>query len=312
MVPSPPTFEGFNRLGVISVCAEGGTPFLGEERLEAISQAFYEAVHSPAVDLICLMGTPDRFLLGADVPLFLKCLAARDWDRLLAFTRSGQRLLAEISASPKPVVAWVQGPAVGAGLELALACHRIVAGPGAKFSLPETGLGIYPGLGGTQRLPRRIGLPGAKWMIYSGAIVPAPQALEMGLIDALQNEDSAGQVPNRAIVDQALSQPRRAPAVPDKLRFIYELLTHYPLSALTDAGFPLPNEGHAARALVQMRGKAPLAMRLVEQIMDQGFPLDLPAGLEIELAHLAEIFASEDARIGLTSIGKSRPVFVGR
>ena len=111
----------------------------------------------PAVRAICLTGQPGAFLLGADVEFFIRSIEANDLEPVLNFTRAAHELLRLIASSDKPIVAWVRGPALGAGLELALACHRIAASPAAKFAFPETGLGIYPGMGGTQRAPRRIG-----------------------------------------------------------------------------------------------------------------------------------------------------------
>lgn len=88
-----------------------------------------------------------------------------------------------IEASPKLVVAAVHGTALGGGLEVALACHLRVALPTAKFGLPEVQLGLCPGAGGTQRLPRLIGVPDALPMITTGRMLPAPVALKKGLID---------------------------------------------------------------------------------------------------------------------------------
>lgn len=94
-----------------------------------------------------------------------------------------------IEASPKPVVAAIQGNALGGGLEVALACHARIGTASAKLGLPEVQVGVIPGAGGTQRLPRLVGLPAACQMILTGQAVPAPQALKMGLIDAVVPDD---------------------------------------------------------------------------------------------------------------------------
>src|SRR4051812_16713863 len=91
-----------------------------------------------------------------------------------------------------PVVAAMQGSAIGGGLELALACHYRVATPDAKFMLPEVTLGVIPGAGGTQRLPRLIGLDNALRMIFDAKPIEAPRARELGLIDEIIEGDLAG------------------------------------------------------------------------------------------------------------------------
>lgn len=140
-----------------------------------LHQAFRQAIAAEEVRGVALGGVGKAFVGGADVGFFLRNLAAGDIDRIVQFTVAGHALLDEIDISAKPVVACVHGLAVGGGLELALACDRILVGPGATLGLPETGLGIYPGLGGTQRLPRRIGAGLAKWLIYTGKTLSAAE-----------------------------------------------------------------------------------------------------------------------------------------
>jgi 3-hydroxyacyl-CoA dehydrogenase len=100
-------------------------------------------------------------------------------------------LIAALEASPKPVVAAIHGTALGGGLELALACHWRVGVRGSQYGLPEVKLGILPGAGGTQRLPRLIGVEPAARLIVSGDFVAAEKALALGIVDALVEGDLA-------------------------------------------------------------------------------------------------------------------------
>ena len=93
-----------------------------------------------------------------------------------------------IENSPKPVIAAIHGTALGGGLEVALTCHYRIAVPSAKCGLPEVNLGLLPGAGGTQRLPRIVGAQKALVMMTSGEHVPADQCLAMGLVDEMANE----------------------------------------------------------------------------------------------------------------------------
>lgn len=101
-----------------------------------------------------------------------------------------QQTFTEIESLPVPVIAVMNGHALGGGLELALACDIRIARAGARLGLPETGLAIIPGAGGTQRLPRVVGLGKAKELIFTGASLQAEEAIQIGLIEHLSLADS--------------------------------------------------------------------------------------------------------------------------
>jgi len=127
-------------------------------------------------------------------------------------------LLDTLEASDKPVVAAIHGVALGGGFELALGCHVRLAAPGTRVGLPEVTLGITPGAGGTQRLPRLIGVPAALDVIVSGAMVPAVKALALGMIDEIVEGDIVDAAVARAQQLVAGSTPpRRASALDDRL-----------------------------------------------------------------------------------------------
>ena len=119
------------------------------------------------------------FVSGADI----NDIRARTRDDGLAAINSS--LFAEIERFPRPTIAAINGFALGGGCELALACDIRIAADTAKFGQPELGLGIIPGAGATQRLPRIVGMGRAKHLILTGEIVDAKQALEMGLVSAV-------------------------------------------------------------------------------------------------------------------------------
>lgn len=294
-------------LGHLHLSGEGSTARIDEPFLASLLQAVQVVAQHPRVERLIIHGSPGQFVSGVNVDFFLECLEGGDIDRLLSFVRQCRAVLAAIAASPKLVVAWVDGPAFGGGLELALACHRIVAGPKAKFCLPETGLGIYPGMGGTQRLPRRIGLGLAKWMTYTGAIVPAEHAARFGLVDAL----ACGAI-TPAEAWAALDQPAAPEPLEPRYRELAELFTRYGVDALLNPALPMPSEAQCVRAVVQMRAAAPRALQLAEAAIDRGTALPLEAGLDEEYVLQREVFATADALAGLKALGKSKPTFTGR
>ena len=128
-----------------------------------------------------LTGAGRAFVAGADIAE----MAAMTSAEALRFAASGHRLCALIEEAPFPVIAAVNGAALGGGCEIALACDFIYAAEGAKLGQPEVNLGVIPGFGGTQRLARRVGVARARELVYTGGIITAEQALTIGLVNAV-------------------------------------------------------------------------------------------------------------------------------
>jgi 3-hydroxyacyl-CoA dehydrogenase / enoyl-CoA hydratase / 3-hydroxybutyryl-CoA epimerase len=141
------------------------------------------------VAVVFASGKRDGFIAGADLD---EVAAMRKSDEAEAFVRAGHDLLDRIEASRKPIVAAIHGAALGGGLEVALACHHRIATdhPKTILALPEVMLGLLPAAGGTQRLPRLIGLPRALPLLLTGQRVRARRALELGLVDELTTPES--------------------------------------------------------------------------------------------------------------------------
>ena len=147
-----------------------------------LAAALAQAMADSAVTALVIAAKGRAFIAGADISEFGKPPAPPILPDLLA----------AIEDAPKPVVAAIEGVALGGGLEVALACHGRVASPAAKLGLPEIKLGLIPGAGGTQRLPRLIGAAAAFPMMLSGEPIPAQKALALGLLDKLVESDAVG------------------------------------------------------------------------------------------------------------------------
>ena len=156
---------------------------LNEDVVAQLEEAFHAAAADPLVKGIVIAGSGKAFVAGADIRFFVRHIEAGTIDAIAEFTERGQALLRAFETCPKPVIARLHGLALGGGVELALACHAIVATPKASLAFPETGIGIYPGLGGTQRTTRRVGPGLAKWLVLSGQTIGAEEALAIGLVD---------------------------------------------------------------------------------------------------------------------------------
>ncbi len=131
------------------------------------------------VRVLIITGEGKAFVAGADISE-MKNFGSKEGQK---FGELGSRVFRKIETLPFPVIAAVNGFALGGGCELALACDMRVASEKAKFGQPEVGLGITPGFSGTQRLPRLIGLGKAKELIFTGSIISADEALKIGLVN---------------------------------------------------------------------------------------------------------------------------------
>ena len=152
---------------------------LNNQVLQELEQAFAALEFDEAVGAVVVTGAGEKaFVAGADIAE----LASLDTASARRQALAGQAVYDRIEAFPKPVIAAVNGFALGGGCELALACHIRIASENARFGLPEVSLGIIPGYGGTQRLPRLVGKGVALDLILSGEMTPAADALRMGLV----------------------------------------------------------------------------------------------------------------------------------
>jgi 3-hydroxyacyl-CoA dehydrogenase len=147
---------------------------------QGLEDSFGAALADDSVEAIVLRCAGGTFIAGADISEFGKPPRGPDFNAVLN----------SIEAASKPVIAAIHGTALGGGLETALVCHYRVAVPSAKLGVPEVKLGLLPGAGGTQRLPRVVGVEAAATMTSTGDPLPAAKAKELGLVDELAGEDS--------------------------------------------------------------------------------------------------------------------------
>ncbi|MCC5092449.1 MULTISPECIES: enoyl-CoA hydratase/isomerase family protein [Xanthomonas] len=167
---------------------------LNQQIMQALDAAFAEAAAAEDVRVVVLTGAgPKAFVAGADIAEMSELSAMQGRE----FSLLGQRLMRRIERMPKPVIAMVNGFALGGGLELAMACHLRIAAATARIGQPEINLGLIPGFGGTQRLLRLTGRAAALELCLLGMPIDAARALQLGLVnrvvepEALQAETTA-------------------------------------------------------------------------------------------------------------------------
>lgn len=153
---------------------------LNEASLKEFSHAIDKVAGDEDIRVLILTGAGDRsFVAGADITEFLKFNALK----AKIFSEMGHGIVSKLQELPIPVIGAVNGFALGGGCEVVIACDFIYASENAMFGLPEINLGIIPGFGGTQRLPRIIGKNRAKEMIFTGKMISAAEAQTMGLVN---------------------------------------------------------------------------------------------------------------------------------
>jgi enoyl-CoA hydratase/3-hydroxyacyl-CoA dehydrogenase len=285
---------------------------LNEEVMDQLAAEFEAAAVDREVTGIVLTGAGKAFVAGADLKFFIHHMVEGDLAPIRAFTERGQAILMAIDRSPKTVVCELNGIALGGGLELALACDYIVASERASVGFPETGIGIYPGLGGTQRTRERLGVTLTKYLVYSGDIISARQAGEIGLIDRVMPPADLEVTARTWARERPPVREHRPGPVPERFRAQAELFAQAKVAALLTGEMGGGDETRE-RLLRRLRSKAPLALRYAEEIIDGGAGLPLVEGLDLELEHLEAVFQSEDALAGMKSVGGTdRPQFKGR
>ena len=270
------------------------------------------------VSTIVLEGAGKAFVAGADVKFFVDKIGEDSFSEIEDFTKDGHRMLDLIEGSPHTTIALTTGLALGGGLELALSCDYRVGTEKTMLRFPETSIGIYPGLGGTQRTTRVCGIEAARFAVLAGNFMDAGAASALGLITHLvdasdvtgtvreisSNGKPANKYPGKP------SDPSHPVAVMSKA-FYSDSNMEAILSGETPEGFD-PEERNVARQMKSLSRAAPVSVRLASDLLDKALVTDLEAGLQLELDALEAIFATKDACEGLSALVEGRrPEYIG-
>lgn len=267
---SPVRFDREDDIGVITVDYPPVNA-LGPGVPEGIIAAIRKGNDDPATCAMVLIGAGRSFIAGADI---------RQFGKPRVRPPLGQRVYDVLDASAKPVVAAIHGYALGGGLEIAMACHYRIALPTAKIGLPEVLIGILPGGGGTQRLPRLAGPKAALEMITSGRQVPAPEAARYGILDAVLEESAD-------LRTEAIAYARR-------------IAERRPLSRVRDRDDRLaeaePGLFEAIRRSIARRARNQKAPYSCIAAVEAACTLPFDAGLRREQELFAELENADEAR----------------
>jgi len=257
---------------------------LNEKVFQQIDKIVSELNSDKSIDKILISSTGKSFVAGADIKFFIDNIENNNIDKIVEFTRSAQQILKRIDESDKHVICILNGLTLGGGLELALCADEIYALPSAVMGFPETGIGIYPGLGGTQRPQKRIGKFLTKYLVLTGKILSAKEAKDIGLIDGVITFDTYVNALEGNI--ESLIASEKTP-LPDNWKEIENKMKEFK--------WPYSHKSPFSETL---KKKAPLAVQYADLLIEEG------KGPESEIAYLKPVFSSEDALVGLKNIGK--------
>ena len=255
------------------------SPQLNQDFAEAINEAYGD----DQVKAIVLTGTGKNFIAGADITKFQE-VKVTNRDEVFSRALAGAQFISGIEIGPKPVVAAVNGNCLGGGLETAMACHYRVAAEGVNLGQPEVQIGVIPGAGGTQRLPRLIGLPNAIEMITVGKPIKSEKALDRGLVDEV--------VPQDKLVETAVKAAHRfiTGELNQKMRMTRNIILRLPSAAEKKAliGF--------TKAMTAEKAKGYIAPFKAIEAVEKGLGYDIEADIEREVGLFSDCLVSDVAQ----------------
>lgn len=255
---------------------------IGPDVINLFDSVFDELDKDSSIKAVVLISKKKDFIAGADIDAFTKVQKPGDWEPI---SRKGHAILKRMEGSKKPIVAAINGSCLGAGLEIALACTARIASNdrNTKMALPEVQLGLLPGGGGTQRLPRLIGIQKALDMMLTGKNIFAVPAKKMGLVD-------------RLIFPQALDRAAKEFA----LELVKNPLKRERKTSLVDKVLEGPLKGvvfSQARKMVQgmTKGNYPAPFKIIDCVQT-GMTKGEKAGYDAEAKKFEELILTEESR----------------
>ena len=255
---------------------------VGPELIEMFDEVFAEINNDNSVKAIVLASKKKDFIAGADIDAFQNVKKPGDWAPV---TIKGHAILERLEKGKKPVVAAIHGSALGAGLEIALACHARICSDdkSTKMALPEVKLGLLPGGGGTQRLPKLIGLQGALDMMLTGKNIFAGKAKKIGLVDKVVHKSAL----HKAACKMALGLTKKKLKREDKRDFKDKVIE--------GPGAIILFQQARKRALSQTHGNYPAVERIIDCV-EAGWMRGKKKGYASEVEHFEQLLLGSESK----------------
>ena len=285
---------------------------LNETVVGQLSEALDEVNANDAVHTIVVDGAGKAFVAGADVKFFVDKIRADSIPDIVTFTTDGHIMLDKLESSSKTTIALTTGLALGGGLELALACDYRIGTRRTQFRFPETSIGIYPGLGGSQRPARICGIPAARWAVLAGNFMDAQTGHDLGLLTHLVDVAAVdGCVAKLASTGKPGEKYPGRPANQESkiAQFASAFFSDENMPAIMNGACPEGFEAEdktVARQLKSLSRTAPIALSMASGLIDSTASTSLAVGLQMELDQLTDIFSTKDSLEGLSALIEGR------
>ena len=287
---------------------------LNEEVVRQLGTVLDDLNSREEISTIVLEGAGKAFVAGADVKYFVDKIREDSIKDIYDFTSYGHEVLNKLEKSQKTTIALTTGLALGGGLELALSCDYRIGTRRSQFRFPETSIGIFPGLGGTQRTPRICGIEASRYAVLAGNFLDSKVASALGIITHLI--DSAAINETVVTLSNAGKPQNKYPCQPKNIehpisKFATEFYKNENMEEIMSGKIPKNFNGDeklASRQIKSLGFTAPIALGIANELLNQAIETgdDLDAGLNKELSNLNTIFESEDALEGLSALIEGR------
>jgi enoyl-CoA hydratase/3-hydroxyacyl-CoA dehydrogenase len=287
---------------------------LNEEVVNQLGKVLDELNSNENISTIILEGAGKAFVAGADVKYFVDKIREDSIKDIYDFTSYGHDVLNKLENSQKTTIALTTGLALGGGLELALSCDYRIGTRRSQFRFPETSIGIFPGLGGTQRTPRICGIEAARYAVLAGNFLDSNVASALGIITHLT--DPADINETITTLSKQGKPDNKYPSQPKNIehpisKFAKEFYTNENMGEIMSGKIPKNFNGDeklASRQIKSLGFTAPIALGIANDLLNEAIETgeDLNAGLEKELSNLNKIFQSKDALEGLSALIEGR------
>lgn len=301
-----------NGIATVTINRPEAMNALNETVVNQLGLALDKANSDDSVRTIVLDGAGKAFVAGADVKFFVDKIRADSFSDIYDFTANGHVVQDKLESSSKTTIALTTGLALGGGLELALSCDYRIGTRKTQFRFPETSIGIFPGLGGTQRPARISGIPAARWAVLAGNFMDSRTAADLGLVtnlvdiseveSTIHSLDSNGKPENK--------YPGK-PANPDSkvVQFANSFYSDENMATVLAGncpeGFDSEDKG-VSRQMKSLSRTAPIALSLANDLINAAGNTNLSDGLGQELGNLETIFSTNDALEGLSALIEGR------
>ncbi|NCG00502.1 MAG: 3-hydroxyacyl-CoA dehydrogenase/enoyl-CoA hydratase family protein [Euryarchaeota archaeon] len=301
-----------NGVATITINRPEAMNALNETVVSQLGEALDNVNGNDSVHTIVLDGAGKAFVAGADVKFFVDKIRADALPDIVEFTADGHVVLDKLESSSKTTVALTTGLALGGGLELALSCDYRVGTRRTQFRFPETSIGIYPGLGGSQRPARISGIPAARWAVLAGNFMDATTAADLGLLTHLVDVSGVNAcVAELAKNGKPVNKYPGSPANPESAvatfssSFFADKNMADLMAGTCPTGFDAEDR-NVSRQLKSLSRTAPIALSMASALIDESANTPLSQGLQLELDRLTEIFSTADSLEGLSALIEGR------